>query len=100
MPERPDGERHARLDNCSLTSETSPGRCGPASIECPRRCVVLPITRVFNHIARGAVQVAHAHARRDERLGGLARAAHDVIDARRAPSSGLALKDVRVMSEQ
>ena len=41
---------------------------------------VLPIARVFNHIARGAVQVAHANARCDERLGGLVGTAHDVVD--------------------
>ena len=41
---------------------------------------VLPIARILNHVARGAVQVAHAHARCDERLGGLVGAAHDVVD--------------------
>lgn len=67
---------------CSLTSETSPGSWSCRPIEWPRRCVkYLPVARILNHVARGTVQVAHAHARRDERLGGLVGAAHDVVDA-------------------
>ena len=42
---------------------------------------VLPIARILNHVARGAVRVAHTNARRDKRFGGLVGTAHDVVDA-------------------
>ena len=97
---RLDGEGHARLDNL-LVDERDVARLVVLQANRVSQAVrkVLPIARVFNHVACGAVQVAHAHARCDECLGGLVGAAHDVVDACRLLVR-LAPKNVRVMSEQ
>ena len=97
---RLDRERHARLydllvdkGNVAWLVVLQADRVAQAMRE------VLAVARILNHIACGAVQVAHAHARGDERLGGLVGAAHDVVDAC-GLLAGSPQKNVRVMSEQ
>lgn len=97
---RLDRERHARLydllvdkGNVARLVVLQADRVAQAMRE------VLAVASVLNHVARGTVQIAHAHARRDERLGGLVGAAHDIVDALRLLVR-LAPKNVRVMSEQ
>ena len=94
-----DGERHARLYDL-LVDERDVARLVVLQADRVTQAMrkVFAVARVLNHVARGTVQVAHAHARCDERLGGLVGAAHDIVDAcgflvRLAPN-------VRVMSEQ
>ena len=79
---RLDGKRHARLHDL-LVDERDVARLVVLQADRVSQTVrkVLAITCVLNHVARGTVQVAHAHARGDERLGGLVGAAHDVVDA-------------------
>ena len=73
---RLDGERHARLYDL-LVDKRDVARLVVLQTDRVSQAVrkVLPIARLLNHVARGAVQVAHAHARCDERLGGLIGAA-------------------------
>ena len=81
---RLDRERHARLcdllvdkGNVAWLVVLQADRVAQAMRE------VLAVASVLNHVARGAVQVAHAHARGDERLCGFVGAAHDVVDVYR-----------------
>lgn len=97
---RLDGEGHPRFDNLLVDERDVAGLVVlQADRVAQAMSKVLAVARVLNHVARGAVQVAHAHARRDERLGGLIGTAHNVVDARRL-FVRLAQKNVRVMSEQ
>ena len=91
---RLNGERHAGLYDL-LVGERDVARLVVLQTDRVSQAMrkVLPIARILNHVARGTVQVAHAHARCDERLGGLVGAAH-------VSSSGSPQKNVRVMSEQ
>ena len=78
---RLDGERHARLYDL-LVDERNVARLVVLQADRVAQAMreVLAVASVLNHVARGTVQVAHAHARCDERLGGLVGAAHDVAD--------------------
>lgn len=97
---RLDRERHAWLYDL-LVNERDIARLVVLQTDRVPQAVrkVLSIARILNHVSRGAVQVAHAHARCDECLGSLVGAAHDVVDAY-SLLVRLAPKNVRVMSEQ
>ena len=79
-----DGERHARLHDL-LVDERDVAWLVVLQADRVSQAMrkVFAVARVLNHVARGTVQIAHAHARRDERLGGLVGAAHDIVDALR-----------------